>query len=91
MSNHAVMILTVVAILAVGGMVLTGLAKTDAAAVARPIVGDECRIECPDGLEVAKIKQYNGYVYCACGQYERGQPPETVFEYELRHGRWIAR
>jgi len=89
MTNSAVIILAAVAILAIGGLVMT-TPDSQGAAVARPVIGDECGdLLCPNGLDVAKIKQYNGYVYCACGSYQRGEPPETVFEYELRQGQWL--
>ena len=89
MTNSAVIILAAVALLAIGGLVMV-TPDSQGAAVARPVVGDECgHLQCADGLDPAKIKQYDGYVYCACGNYQRGKSPETVFEYELVDGKWL--
>jgi len=90
MENAGVLILAVIAVLAITGLVVYEPAQTDAAAVARPLVGNECAdLPCPDGLVPAKLKHYDGYLYCACGEYLRGGEYEKVFEYDLPQGQWL--
>jgi len=86
--SHTVIILAAVAILAISGLALTA-SHPQGAALVRPMIGDECqRMQCPDGLAPAKIKQYDRYVYCGCGTYSRGEPSETEFEYDLSRAHW---
>jgi len=90
MSNHSVVILAVVAVLAIAGLVISSAPAEQGAAVARPLIGNECMdVVCPEGLESAKLKQFEGYVYCACGLYETGKPSQSFFDYELRYGNWV--
>ena len=89
MDNTAVVIMAVVSVLAITGLVLYN-PSVDGAAISKPLIGDQCmRMACGEGLAPALLKEYDGYVFCACGTYYAGTPPEKVFEYDAKDGKWI--
>ncbi len=88
--SNAVIILAAVAILAITGLALTA-SHQQGAVIVRPMVGDECqRLQCPDGLAPAKIKQFESYVYCGCGSYARGEAQGSEFEFDLSNAHWSS-
>lgn len=88
--SKEVIILLVVVILAITGLALTS-AQQQGAVISSPMPGDEClRVQCPDGLSPAKLKQDDAHVFCACGSYTRGESPDFEFEYDLSNAHWSS-